>query len=383
MTHPLNGIRVLDLTRLLPGAVCTMMLVDLGADVIKVEDPNGGDYARWMPPMIADQSIFFRMNNRGKRSMILDLKQAQGQAVLRQIAPQVDVLIESFRPGVMQRLGADYETLKAINPRLIYCAMSGWGAWGPYAADGGHDLNYATVAGLTGAMQTPQPLGGQIADIGGAYAALTGISAALFRRERTGEGAFIDIGLTEAALPFMLYNWVESISTGARGGEGGLTGGLACYRQYVSADGQTVMIAALETKFWANFCTAINRPDLIADHDQPDRQSLLRRTLTEIFAARTADEWAALLAGVDCCFSVVRPPERLADDPHFQARGMLGIFPDGTPWMRSPIHISDSQPTPKNEVPAYGQHTREILVEFGYGEVEIEQLIHAGTIKVV
>jgi len=186
--NPLDGLKILDLTRLLPGAVCTMLLADMGATVIKIEDPHGGDYARWMPPHIDGSSVFFRMNNRAKRSLVLDLKTAEGVAVLKRLARDADVLIESFRPGVMARLGVDYETLKADNPRLIYCALSGWGSDGPWASVSGHDLNYATAAGLVGAMQTPQPLGGQVADIGGALAAVAAINAALLRRERGGGG---------------------------------------------------------------------------------------------------------------------------------------------------------------------------------------------------
>ncbi|MEQ9027995.1 MAG: CoA transferase, partial [Aggregatilineales bacterium] len=207
-SHPLVGIRVLDLTRLLPGGVCTMMLGDLGAEVIKIEDPNGGDYVRWMGPQIDKQSVYFRMNNRSKRSVILDLKTENGQIALKKLVETADVLIEGFRPGVMARLGCDYETLKAISPTLVYCALSGWGADGPYAMSGNHDLNYVAIAGLTGAMETPQVMGGQVADIGGAYIGVAGILAALFRRERTGEGAFVDTSLAESALPFALYNWV-------------------------------------------------------------------------------------------------------------------------------------------------------------------------------
>lgn len=381
MSHPLDGFRVLDLTRLLPGAVCTMMLVDMGADVIKVEDPNGGDYARWLGSKIDGQSVFFRMNNRSKRSMILNLKDAQGQAVLKKLAESVDVLIEGFRPGVMARLGCDYETLKAINPKLVYCSLSGWGADGPYAQFANHDLNYVSISGLTGAMETPQVPGGQVGDIGGAYAAVAGITAALLRRERTGEGAYVDTSMSESVLPFMLYTWAEAITRGTKGGEGTLSGGQACYRIYRTLDGRSVALGALEEKFWANFCNAVQRPDLIEGYLEQDRQPYLITELNGMFSTKTADEWDTLLTDAECCFTVVKQPGEIADDPHYQARQMLGVFEDGTPWMRSPIRISESEPVPENSIPRYGEHTHEVLREFGYTQDEIKVLALAEVIK--
>lgn len=382
MTHPLDGIRVLDLTRLLPGGVATMMLADLGADVIKIEDPAGGDYARWMPPHIDGQSVFFRMNNRSKRSMILNLKDKQGVEVFKSLVKTSDVVIEGFRPGVMARLGCDYDTLTAINPKLIYAALSGWGIDGPYADKSGHDLNYVSIAGLTGAMQTPQVMGGQVADIGGAYIVVAGILAALLRRERTGDGAFVDTSLSESALPFMLYNWVEALSLHTGEGLGGLTGGLACYRIYTSRDNQPVALAALEEKFWTNFCTAVERPDLISGYQKPQRQRYLVVELQEIFATRTAAEWHTALADADCCFSLVNMADEVGNDPHYQAREMLGRFDDGTAWMRSPVRVSSSEPPIENTIPEYGAHTREILAENGYDMVAIDALIANGIVKV-
>lgn len=375
MSHPLEGIRVLDLTRLLPGGVCTMMLADLGATIIKVEDPNGGDYARWMPPTIHDQGVYFRMNNRGKQSIILDLKAAGGQAVLKKLVEGADVLVESFRPNVLARLNCGYDALRAINPKLVYCSLSGWGADGPYVERSGHDLNYVSLAGLTGAMGTPQVMGGQIADIGGAMIGVAGILAALLRRERTGEGGFVEAALAEAALPFALYNWTEALMTGARGGEGGLTGGLACYRVYPTRDGKHVALGALEPKFWQNFCNAVGRPDLIDNYLDPTRQEYLRVELGGIFTMRTLAEWDQALGSVDCCFSVVNTPAQVSSDPHFTARGMLGQFADGTPWMRSPIRISGSEPTLRNDVPSYGADTRAVLSAAGYSAEEIEELL--------
>ena len=379
MPLPLDGVRVLDLTRLLPGGLCTMMLADLGADVVKIEDPNGGDYARWMPPLVDGQSVFFRINNRRKRSLILDLKQPDGVAVLKRLAAQADVLVEGFRPDVMARLGCDYAVLAALNPRLVYGSLSGWGADGPYALRGGHDLNYEAVAGLIGAMGTPQPPGGQAADMGGAYAAIAGILAALLQRERTGRGQFVDVSLFEAALPLVMYSWVEAVTTGTGGGTGGLTGGAACYQVYPAQDGRSVALAALEPKFWANFCAAVERPDLLSDYLLPERQPYLKAELAEIFALKTAAEWAALLTPADCCFSLVNPPNAVHTDPQVQARGLLGIGADGAPWMRSPLRFGVDAPL--GSVPGYGQHTREVLREAGFTADEIAVLEQQGVTR--
>lgn len=379
--RPLDGVRVLDLTRLLPGGVCTMMLADLGAQIIKVEDPFGGDYARWMPPLVAGQSVFFRMNNRQKSSIILNLKESQGQDVLRTLVKSADVLIESFRPGVMDRLGCGYDSLKVVNPRLVYCGLSGWGVDGPYSQNADHDLNYVSVAGMPGSMETPQVIGGQVADIGGAYIAVTGILAALLRRERTGEGTFVDTSLAEAALPFMLYNWVENHALGTSAGQGGLTGGLACYRIYAAQDGN-VALAALEPKFWSNFCNAVNRPDLISDHQNPERQRYLIGELKELFATQTVAAWEAQLGAADCCFSRVNALSDITNDPQFKARGMLGIFPDGTPWMRSPVRMNDEDVVIVNTVSDYGEDTRTVLEEAGYDAAQIAALVEAGIVKV-
>lgn len=380
MTPPLEGIRVLDLTRLLPGGILTMMLADLGAEVLKIEDPNGGDYVRWMPPLVDGLSAYFRMNNRNKRSLILDLKKPDGAAVLRRLAAGADVLIEGFRPDVMARLGCDAEVLRAEHPRLIYCALSGWGADGPYALRGGHDLNYVSLAGLTGAMETPQVIGGQVADIGGAYMALNGILAALFRRERTGEGAFVDVSLFESALPFALYSWTESLLTGAGGGAGSLTGGMACYRIYRTSDGGAMALGALEPKFWEAFCMAAGRPDLIPDYIAPEKQAGLRAELEALFATRSTAEWSALLASADCCCVPVQPPAALADDPQVRARGLAGVGADGVPWLRIPLRMTGLEFRP-GPAPGYGQHTRAALSEAGYTPAEIEALLTAGVVR--
>ncbi len=375
MTLPLDGVRVLDLTRLLPGAVCTMLLGELGAEIVKIEPPEG-DYARWMPPLLDGLGAFFRATNAGKQSVALNLKHADGQAALARLARAADVVIEGFRPGVMDRLNGDWAALSAANPRLIYCSLSGWGQDGPYAQVSGHDLNYAALGGLLGAMGTPQPLGGQVADVGGAYAALAGILAALFQRERTGAGAYIDAALCEGGMPFVFQAWVEALLLGSAGGAGSLTGGLACYNVYRAGDGAPVALAALEPKFWANFCAAVQRPDLLPDHLQPQRQPYLAAELAQLFAQRPADEWQARLGSADCCFTLVTPLAALAADPQVQARGTLRRDPDGVPRLRSPLRLGD--PPAPGPVAALGQHTRAALLAAGYSEGEVDALLAAG-----
>ncbi|MBK8028983.1 MAG: CoA transferase [Chloroflexi bacterium] len=378
MTKPLQGIRVLDLTRLLPGGVATLMLADLGAEIIKIEAPGGGDYARWMPPLIDEQGAYFGATNRGKQSIILNLKDERGQAVLQRMAASADVLIESNRPGVLDRLNVGYDTLKAINPRLVFCALSGWGATGPYAQRSGHDLNYISEAGLLGEMNSPQPFGGQVADLGSAYAAVAGICAALFGRERTGEGAFLDISLFEAALPFMTISWVEAISAGDHI-RGRLSGKMACYNVYTTSDGQSVTLAALEPKFWTNFCTAINRPDLIEGYEKPERQRYLLAELEQIFALKTAAEWAAQLEPADCCFSRVMRPSEALNHPQIEARRSLEWTWSEMPVIHSPIRSGDLPELAP--VPGYGEHTRAVLLSFGYTEAEIDELTAQGVVQ--
>lgn len=381
MTLPLTGIRILDLTRLLPGGICTMMLADLGADVIKVESPDGGDYARLMPPLIEGQGAVFRATNYDKRSIVLNLKDTQGQALLHRLVETADVLVEGFRPGVLARLHCDYPAVNALNPRLIYCSMTGWGQDGPYATRSGHDLNYAAIAGLIGEMSQPQPIGGQVADIGAAYIAVAGILAALFRRERTGEGAYVDTALYEAALPYAAIPWIEAVTAAHQETplRGALSGRQACYNIYTARDGKPVALAALEPKFWANFCVAVERPDLVEDYLNPERQRYMLAEVAGIFALRPSDEWADLLIPADCCFSLVNTPEDLLDDPQIRARNLLALEADGTPVLRSPIRL-DIEQLNKSAPPDAGEHTLEILREAGLSDDEISSLYNSGII---
>jgi len=358
------------------------MLAELGAEIIKVEAPDGGDYARAMPPYTADHTgVIFHATNHGKRSIVIDLKQPEGVQLLRRLAKTADVLVESFRPGVMARLGCDYEKLAAENSRLVYCALSGWGSTGTYAMKSGHDLNYAAIAGVIGAANMPQPAGAQMADIGGAYVALSGILAALFRRERTGKGGFVDAGLFDAAVPQGIVQFAEAAAVASPFIGGALTGKQACYNVYLAAGGQPVALAALEPKFWERFCLAVERADLIEGYLLPERQPEITAQLKTLFAGKTASEWAALLEPADCCFSRVLAPEQALNDAHLQTRGVLAFDDQGNVRLRSPIHLDgmppDMEPAPP---PMMGADTDSVLQNIGCTEEEIIALRSAGVI---
>src|SRR5947209_12622116 len=303
MSLPLEGLRVLDLTRLLPGGFCSMLLADFGAEVIKVEDTGLGDYVRWAPPFYegaersAGSALFLSLN-RGKRSIRVDLKSDAGKEVLLRLARDADGLLESFRPGVLDRLGVGYERLRAENPRLVYCAITGYGQDGPGRDRSGHDLNYLglnAILGLTGeADGEPVPSAVQIADLGGgALMAVVGILMALRERERSGQGQLVDCSMFDGSLSFLVMLAAEMLAGGPppRRGELRLGGGIVCYRPYRCADGY-VTLGALEPKFWSAFCRGVGREDLV-DHAFDPPGSEAHRAVGEIFAGRTREQWRA------------------------------------------------------------------------------------------
>src|SRR5437764_3095256 len=291
---PLAGTRVLDLSRLLPGGYCTLLLADLGADVIKVEEPGKGDYIRWMPPYTSDgQSAPHLMLNRGKRSVTCNLKSDDGRAFLRDLARDADVLIESFRPGVLDRLGVGYEALRSVNPGLIFVAISGYGADGPYVHRAGHDINYLGYAGvlsITGHPQAgPWQPGVQIGDLGGGgLMALVAILTALHARERTGEGQFCDVAMTDGAFSWLSIDASTYAVTGEPPtiGSERLNGGLAAYGVYRCSDDRYLTVGALERQFFDALTSALGVPELADWHIDPARQVELRQRLQDIFASK-------------------------------------------------------------------------------------------------
>src|SRR5471032_906534 len=333
---PLAGIRVLDLTRLLPGPVATMHLADMGEQVIKVEDPGAGDYARAMGPVRNEVSQFFIAVNRGKQFIRLDLKDAAQREQLLAMVDDADVLVESFRPGVMEKLGLGWPVLKQRNPKLVMCAISGYGQDGPYAQLAGHDINYIGYAGMleqsAGADGAPVLSNLQVGDLlGGAQSALQGILAALVAVKMGGAGRFVDVSMTDAVLAHNVMPLV-AVNNGraAQPGRDLLTGGVPCYNVYRTSDARHMAVGALELKFWQACCDVLQRPDLAQRHWQLGQQvggadaMATRQELADIFAQRTLAQWTQAFAASDCCVSPVLRTEEALQHPHFQARAMVG-----------------------------------------------------------
>jgi crotonobetainyl-CoA:carnitine CoA-transferase CaiB-like acyl-CoA transferase len=397
---PLAGVQVLDLSRLLPGPYATLVLADLGADVVKVEDPAGGDYARWMPPLAGRQSGFFHALNRNKRSLALDLRRPEGAAALRRLARRADVLVESFRPGVMDRLGIGYEPLSAENPRLVLCSISGYGQTGPYRLRAGHDIDYAALAGvlgLNGPPAAPAPLGVQVADVaGGSWPAVAGILAALLRRGVTGRGAHVDVAMAEGALALLALQQGAADARGSplRRGAEMLNGAAACYGVYRTRDGRFVALGALEPRFFQAFCHAAGRPELADrqfDAEGPggagvegggDGSIGPRAALEALFATRTREEWGAFAAAHDVCLMPVLEGDEPRHDPQLAGRG--NFVEIETPWegralrsLASPVRLSGVEP-PRRPAPELGADSDQVLAESGFGEDEVAALRAGG-----
>ncbi len=378
----LEGIVVLDLSRLLPGPFLTMVLADMGADVIKVEDPRVGDYLRAFPPAKGGIGGRYLAINRGKRSLALDLKQAAARAAFLRLVDRADVVVESFRPGVMAKLGLSYDVLAARNPRLVMCSISGFGQTGPYVERAGHDLNYIALAGVLAmggaADGAPAMPGVQIADLaGGALWAATAILGALVGRYRTGRGAHLDISMTEGALSLLTAE-LGNQDCGARPTRGTetLNGGLAGYSIYATSDGRYLAVAALEPKFWIALNTALGRkPDVSEIVGNPAAQARTRADLAALFASKTAAEWDGLLAQHDCCVEVVTELGELATHPLHVAREVFFTMDGGDgvgpiQQTRTPLGM----PRVSHPPPRLGQHSREILVAAGLTDDEITAL---------
>lgn len=380
---PLAGVQVLDLSRLLPGPVASLHLADLGADVIKIEDAGAGDYARTMGHGPDGTSWFFRAVNRNKRGLVLDLKQPQGREALLRLVEKADILLESFRPGVMARLGLGYETLLAANPRLVYCAITGYGQEGPWAQRAGHDLNYIAQAGVleqTGvagefASAPPAIPALQIGDLlGGAMTAVSAMLAALFKARAIGEGSFVDVAMSDSVLAHNLFP-LFSLQGGGElpsRGSGLLTGGHANYGVYRTQDGKFMAVAPLEEKFWAIFCDAIGRPDLTARYAETAAPEL-RHELETVFASRPQAEWVILFDQVDCCVTPVLTLSEALDHPQTRAREMH-VHADGMTQYAPPFKISGWSFAVARTAPKPGEHSDAILAEAGYGPEEIASL---------
>jgi crotonobetainyl-CoA:carnitine CoA-transferase CaiB-like acyl-CoA transferase len=381
---PLAGIRVLDLTRLLPGAFATALLGDLGADVLKVEQPGIGDPMRAYAPRVGDSSAFTWITDRNKRSIALNLRDGRGVEVIHRLAAEVDVVIEGFRPGVADRLGVGYDALKAINPALVYVSLTGYGASGPLVAEAGHDLNYlgrSGVLSITGVDGRPAIPGIQVADLaGGSLMAVAGLLAALLRAQRTGEGDHVDISMTDGAFALLSIHLGAHFADGVVPGAGTelLNGAYPCYNVYACADGRRLTVGALEDPFWEALCARVERPDLVATKLDPEAIATWRA----VWAARPRDEWLALLAGHDVCVGPVNDVAEAIADPQLVQRGMVTIteHPELGPLRQvaSPIRLREHPASIRSPAPVLGDATRDVLSGLGYEAAEIESLLADG-----
>jgi crotonobetainyl-CoA:carnitine CoA-transferase CaiB-like acyl-CoA transferase len=382
--QPLRDVKILDLTRLLPGAVCTLILADLGADVLKIEEPGRGDYLRAFPPLGRTQSALFTALNRGKRSMTLNLKAPKGRVLLLELARDADVLVEGFRPGVLARLGLDVTTLHTTNPRLIICAISGYGQRGPLRDRVGHDLNYL---GYAGALPLFAPRGGgspivpgvQLADIGGgALPAAIGILAALLERERSGAGQVLDIAMTDGVLHWLAMYAAEQWASGAipEGGRGPLSGGYACYGVYATADGRALTVAAVEPHFWANLCRMLDREQFIALQYAPwaDQERMFAE-LDALFATRALGDWLRFFGDAEVC---VGPALRLPEALELHADRTFTLDQPGEG--RLPQLGGLLGPTATLPAPALGEHTDATLASLGRDAADIAALHAEGVV---
>jgi alpha-methylacyl-CoA racemase len=402
---PLAGIRVLDLSRLLPGGFCSLLLADFGAEVLKVEDTGMGDYIRWAPPYYegaedSAKSALFLALNRNKRSIRIDLKSEAGREVLLRLVAQYDVVLESFRPGVLDRLGVGYEQMRAVNPGIVYCAISGYGQDGPKRDAAGHDMNYLALVGLLGLTGERDGVGGhpiqaagQIADLGGgAMMAAFGILAALRERDGgsrepgSGEGQIVDVSMADGALSWLALvagrYFAEQVVPQRGGLE--LAGSLICYRPYECADGW-VALGALEPKFWQAWCRGVEREDLI-ERQFEGPGSDAHAQVGEIFRSRTRAQWQEFAERHDCCLEPVLDLDEALDSELVRAREMVvkieqpgvagGVRQLGLPvkLTRTPGHHA------QRPGPALGEHTEEVLHEAGCSAQEVDELLQAGAV---
>lgn len=380
---PLAGLRVLDLTRLLPGPMATMHLADLGAEVVKIEDTGVGDYARTMGAGAGPgtDSLFFRMVNRNKKSLRLDLKQAAGVDAFLRLARDADVIVESFRPGVVEKLGIGYGTVSALNPRIVYCAITGYGQTGPWAEHAGHDINYLATAGLLDQIGTaggaPAIPNLQIGDLlGGTLTSLVGLLAAVIGAKASGRGSHVDIAMTDGVLAHNLFPLVAMLAHGAPVPRGAdlLTGGVPCYGVYRTVDDRHLAVGALEPKFWQALCAAIGRDDLAPfGLATGSKGHQVREELAAVLAARPLADWAPVFAAADCCVTPVLRIDEALGHPQVASRGMA-VQVGGMTQYGSPFKLSAWPPAPDAPAPKAGADSESVLAAAGFSTQEIAAL---------
>lgn len=379
----LAGVRVLDLTRHIPGPYATLMMGDLGADVVKVEEPPLGDPTRAVPPGVGEDSALHAALNRNKRSIFVDLRRPEGAGLLRRLAARSDVLVEGFRPGVLERHGLGAETLLAENPRLVYCSLSGYGREGPLAGRAGHDVNYLARAGfLAGsAAEDGRPVlaSAQLADMAGGLYALVAVLAALVCRERTGRGQHVEASLLGGAFGLMTVPLARLLAGGEARNE--LTGAYACYNVYRCRDGRYLSVGALEPRFWERLCEALGLPELVSRQweGRAKRAETVAR-VARAFAEKDRDAWLAALAEADCCVEPVLEP---AEAARLAGAGLMLDQPSGPASFRTvgaPFALLATPPAVRRPAPGPGEHTDEVLREAGLPPADVARLRGQGVV---
>ncbi len=393
MTMALEGIKIIDMSRLAPGPYCTMILGDLGADIIRI-DPGGGRAAEAVVPVAAEEAerrTAYNATGRNKRSIILNLRLEGAKEIFYKLAERADVIVEEFRPGVVKRLGVDYETISKINPRIVYCSVTGYGQDGPYQNMPGHDINYISIAGALGIIGQkggpPAIPSNLLADYaGGGMHAAIGILAALLARERTGKGQHVDIAMCDGVVSLMHMAAMQYFTTGKAPERGNdmLTGGLPHYNVYETKDGKYISLGSLEPWFYENLCRAVGREDFIPYEWDEGKRSEIFSAFREIFRTKTRDEWFDLLKQIDICVAPVYSIDEVFSDPQVVHRKMvvdidhprLGKIKQ----VGISVKLSDTPGSIRSLAPFPGQHTDEILKELGYTEKRIEELRREGAI---
>ncbi len=389
---PLSGVTVLDLSRLLPGPWATQMLADMGAEVIKVEGPGGGDDMREFGPRLeSGTSHMFANFNRNKKSVVLDLKDERGQERFLDLAEGADAVVEGFRPGVVDRLGVGYDDVRERNEQIVYVSVSGYGQDGEYVEAAGHDLNYISISGvldLTGETgEVPTVPGVPVGDYVGGFMTAIAVLTGLWHARDTGKGEYFDVSMTDVLVSMVSYfapwSLSDDVPTPTRG-ETLPGGGFPCYDVYETADGEYVTIGCVEYKFWVNFCEAVGLEDL-ANHDdhfpEGDRLEEVRERVADRLAEQTLSEWADDLDFVDVPWSPVNDLDEVWTDPQVAGRDLLRTLPDGKTQVADlPVKTRGDYEWVRETYPELGEHSRELLAEAGLSEAEVAALVEEGVV---
>ncbi|AKS09400.1 CaiB/BaiF CoA transferase family protein [Pseudomonas trivialis] len=389
MSGPLASLKVLDFSTLLPGPFASLMLADMGAEVLRIESPTRMDLLRVLPPHDQGVSASHAYLNRNKRSLALDLKQAEALEIVRALVKEYDIVLEQFRPGVMERLGLGYEALKAINPRLIYVSITGYGQTGPYKDRAGHDINYLALAGVasyTGRADSgPLPLGVQLADVGGgSLHAVVGLLAAVIARQQSGVGQYLDVSMTDCSFSLNAMAGAGYLACGVEPEwESHVLNGGSFYDYYRSRDGRWMSVGSLEPGFMQQLCETLGRPELAAQglSPKPEQQKVLKQALKVEFEKRSFDELCELFSGVDACVEPVLSLSEAVEHPQLKARELISQVPRGDgstqAQLACPLKFSEGVPAPRHIGIAVGAHSDEVLAELGLSAQRISELRQA------